>query len=88
MKNYVVYILYSESSGRYYIGHTGDMASRLHAYNLGKVRSTKTYRPWKIVYTEKKETKQEAYSREIQIKSFKGGEAFKEILFQSNAERC
>ena len=80
MPNYNVYILKSLNSNRYYIGHSGDITKRLLQHNFGKVRYTKTYKPWKTIYTEEKENKKEAYAREMQIKSFKHGEAFKKLI--------
>jgi putative endonuclease len=80
MPNYQVYILRSLEHNRYYIGHSENVEKRVSEHNFGKVRSTKAYRPWKIIYTEKKENKKEAYAREMQIKSFKHGEAFKKLI--------
>lgn len=77
---YFVYILQSKKVNRYYIGYTNDLNKRLNDHNIGKVRSTKTYRSWNIIYTEEFQNKNEAYKREIQIKSYKGGEAFKRLL--------
>ncbi|PIY92779.1 MAG: endonuclease, partial [Candidatus Magasanikbacteria bacterium CG_4_10_14_0_8_um_filter_42_12] len=45
-----------------------------------RVRSTKSGVPWKLVYTELFNTKSDAYKREMQIKSYKGGNAFRELL--------
>ena len=77
---YFVYILQSEEGKNYYVGHAKDLGIRLKQQNDGKVTSTKSRRPWKIVHREKLETKQEAYRRELQIKSYKGGEAFRKLL--------
>ena len=77
---YQVYILKSETQVRYYIGHSYNLAERLETHNRGVVRSTKACRPWKVVYTELCKSKQEAYKREFQIKSYKGGEAFKKLI--------
>ena len=77
---YYIYIIRSYSNGRYYIGHSKNLQRRLTQHNAGNVRSTKPYIPWEIVYTEPYTTKQEAYRREMQIKSYKGGRAFKELL--------
>jgi len=78
--SYKVYILKSELKPRFYIGHTNNLENRLNCHNTGKVRSTKSYKPWKIIYTEEFENKKEAYKREMQIKSYKKGEAFKKLL--------
>lgn len=77
---YQVYILKSEVQSRYYVGHSHDLGARLVAHNTGKVRSTKAYRPWRVVYSELSANKQEAYKREFQIKSYKGGESFKKLI--------
>ncbi|OGY45686.1 MAG: endonuclease [Candidatus Buchananbacteria bacterium RIFCSPHIGHO2_02_FULL_38_8] len=77
---YYVYILKSLNSDGYYIGHAKDLNIRLERHNDGKVRSTKSRRPWKVIYTENFNTKQEAYRREKQIKSYKGGAAFKRLI--------
>ncbi len=75
-----VYIIQSLSNDKYYIGHTIDLGKRLNQHNFGKVRSTKSGTPWKLVYSETFNNKSEAYRRELQIKSYKGGNAFKSLL--------
>ena len=77
---YIVYILKSIKFDRYYIGHTANLDKRLKDHNRGKVRSTKAYIPWDIVYQETYSSKSDAYKREIQIKSYKSGDAFKNLL--------
>ena len=78
-----VYILESiEKSNKYYIGHTQDLKKRLERHNEGLVKSTKSARPWKIIYSEKYDSKNNAYKRELQIKSYKGGEAFKKLIYR------
>ena len=77
---FIVYILYSDNFDRFYIGHSKNLTNRLKEHNLGKVRSTKAFLPWRIVYTEEYQTKSEAFNREMKIKSYKSGEAFKKLL--------
>ena len=77
---YYVYILQSTVTDRYYVGHTQDIQNRLDRHNKKRVRSTKSGVPWKLVYTELFNTKSDAYKREMQIKSYKGGNAFLELL--------
>ena len=77
---YQVYILESESTGRFYIGSSDNVQKRLLSHNVGRVRSTKAYRPWKIIHTEICLNRHEARKRELQIKSYKGGEAFKKLI--------
>ncbi|MFH1767341.1 MAG: GIY-YIG nuclease family protein [Patescibacteria group bacterium] len=77
---YYIYILFSKTHQRYYIGSTGDIVKRLQQHNIGATRSTKPFRPWVLVYQEIFETKTEARKRELQIKKYKGGRAFKRLL--------
>ena len=77
---FIVYILKSLEKDRYYIGHCNDLSVRLERHNNGYIKSTKSYAPWQIIYTEEFGSKSSAYKREIQIKSYKGGNAFKKLL--------
>lgn len=47
---FYVYILYSRSSDRYYIGHTTDVYKRLEEHNnpLVKYKFTAKHLPWKL----------------------------------------
>jgi putative endonuclease len=75
-----VYIIRSVKDGKYYIGETSDIISRLNYHNSGKQRSTKSRIPFEIVLSEEYMTREEALRREKQIKSWKGGEAFKRLI--------
>ncbi len=68
---FFVYILESESSGRFYIGQTGDLAARLSYHNANYSLALKNRGPWKLVYKEEYPTRAEAVRRERQIKSWK-----------------
>lgn len=74
------YILESEAGGRYYIGSCNDVHVRLVLHNTGKVRSTKPYLPWQVVYSEKFQTRKEAVQREKQIKSWKRRESIEKLF--------
>ncbi len=80
MKDYYVYVVRSERAGRFYVGSCRDIEIRLAEHNRGRTRSTKYGRPWVVVYSEHFPTKQEAFQRERQIKSYKGGRAFKALF--------
>ena len=75
-----VYILKSFKDGSYYIGCTSNLNKRLKVHNLGKTRSLKNKRPLEIIYKEDYTSATEAFARERQIKSYKGGIAFKKLL--------
>jgi len=68
---FTVYILYSKTSDKYYIGHTASMEDRLERHNQGRSISTKSGKPWMLVHTESFPSKSEAYQREMIIKSKK-----------------
>jgi len=71
---FYMYILQSELVDRYYIGSTDDISRRLSDHNAGNTRSTKPFRPWKVVYTETYSTLIEARKRERQVKAWKSRE--------------
>jgi putative endonuclease len=79
-----IYILQSQKSGRYYIGSTKNLQQRLEFHNKNKVKATKSKGPWKIIYQETYQTAKEARQREYQIKSFKSGNSFKQLINSVN----
>ncbi len=66
------YILKSLKDGKYYYGHASDLESRLMEHNKGRVKSTKSRRPFIIHYFENFDTKSEAAKRELFFKSING----------------
>lgn len=70
---YYVYILISLTNSKHYIGFTENLERRLSIHNSGKVKSTRAFRPWTIIYRECYSSRDEAYKRERQIKSFRVG---------------
>jgi putative endonuclease len=75
-----VYILQSLKDFRYYIGETADVEARLKFHNAGLQRSTRSRIPFKIILTETYPDRSKALKREKEIKSWKGGNSFKELL--------
>ena len=63
-----VYILYSNTSSRYYVGQTSDINQRLERHNQGRVKSTKHGIPWEVVLQLDVSTRSEAMILEKQIK--------------------
>tara|TARA_B100000029_G_scaffold116215_1_gene108982 strand:+ start:1758 stop:2030 length:273 start_codon:yes stop_codon:yes gene_type:complete len=67
---YHVYVLANKHKRRLvtYVGYTKDLKKRLNLHNLGRGAKFTRGRSWKIIYTEKFITKNEAISREYYIK--------------------
>jgi putative endonuclease len=74
---YIVYAIRSSLDNRIYVGFTLNLENRLNEHNQGKTRSTKGYRPWKLIYQEIAETREEARKREKYLKSGSGKEFLK-----------
>jgi putative endonuclease len=68
---YYVYIIYSKLKSRYYTGYSSDPSERLIEHNLGATPSTRSGRPWTLVYTEEFRDKTTAIRREREIKKMK-----------------
>ena len=70
---YTVYILQSESSGRYYCGQTNDLSRRLSQHNDPLYHGSKTTKrfagPWVLVWNKNLSTRAEAIQLEHQIKN-------------------
>jgi len=77
---YTVYILFSESIDRYYVGYTNDLERRLSEHNRKKGKYTDAGIPWEVVHTEIFELKTEAKEREKYIKSRKSRRYIEEII--------
>jgi putative endonuclease len=70
---FTVYILYSPSYNKTYVGFTSNLEQRLLSHNkLGKKGWTIKFRPWNLIHTEVFDTKMEALFREKQLKAGKG----------------
>ncbi len=75
-----VYIIQSKNNGRIYIGSAKDVNLRLQQHNRGENKSTKAYRPWKLIKLEEYEDKKLALKRERFFKSGKGRIVIKKLL--------
>ncbi|MFH1078209.1 MAG: GIY-YIG nuclease family protein [Patescibacteria group bacterium] len=69
-----VYVLQSETDGRRYVGMSSDVERRLTEHNSGQVTSTKSHRPYAIIYQETLPDRHKARSREKYLKSGAGRE--------------
>ena len=74
---YLVYVIKSIPTSKLYIGYTDNIGKRLAEHNRGKVKSTKSYLPYRLVYKEEYSNKTEARKRELFLKTGKGREFIK-----------
>ena len=75
-----VYILQSQSTGKFYVGCTRDMVNRLAEHQRGQTQSTRNRGPWTLVYQERFETFAEARRREKQLKGWKSHRSIQELI--------
>lgn len=66
---YWVYILYSETHDKFYVGQTNNADERLERHNAGSVKATAPYVPWRRCLTISKQTRSEAVILERKIKN-------------------
>jgi putative endonuclease len=78
---FYVYVLKSLKDERHYIGYTKDLQQRIKDHNRGKSPSVKLRAPFVLVYQEICPSRLQAIRREKQIKAYKGGIAFKKLIF-------
>lgn len=76
-----IYILQSQSTGRYYVGSTNDLDRRLSEHHRGHSLATRGRGPWSLVHREAFPTLIEARRRELEIKKWKSSKAI-EFLIQ------
>ncbi|MBL7137106.1 MAG: GIY-YIG nuclease family protein [Candidatus Marinimicrobia bacterium] len=75
-----VYVLKSLKDNGLYIGMSQDVSRRLKEHNDGRTRSTKSRKPFEIVYTEECENREAARKRERYFKSGAGRRYLDKIL--------
>lgn len=64
-----VYVLQSQKDGRLYVGISANTEKRLLDHNAGRTKSTKGYRPWKLIHVEEYPDRTTARKREKYLKS-------------------
>ena len=86
IKVYYVYVLRSINFNRQYVGFTSNIKNRLTQHNTGKTKSTKPYKPWKILMYEEYDSKEDAIAREKYLKSGVGREFINKKWPRSSTE--
>ncbi|WP_237235663.1 GIY-YIG nuclease family protein, partial [Sphingobacterium mizutaii] len=83
---YTVYIIYSPSLDRYYIGFTQDITDRLRRHNSKSKGFTNRANDWIIVHVESFNQKNEAMRREKEIKGWKSKKLIEKLIRDAGSE--
>lgn len=65
---HIVYVLKSNKKQWFYVGSTNNLVRRLSEHDQGKVRSTKGYRPFELVFIREFENEAQARAYEKKLK--------------------
>jgi putative endonuclease len=76
---FTVYILFSDSCGQFYTGHSDNFDDRIVRHNAGETKSTKRCLPWRLVWQNTCQTRGEAMKLENKIKK-RGAKRFLEDI--------
>jgi putative endonuclease len=82
---FTVYILRSETTFMYYVGHTDDLPRRTAQHNDSEYQGSKHTKrnkgPWTCVYAEQYNTRAEAIRREKEIKAKKSRQYIEFLIY-------
>jgi putative endonuclease len=84
---FYIYILYSKSADKYYIGHTPDVFKRLVEHNSPEVKSkfTAKYLPWILLLSfDVSDNRGEAIKVERFIKNQKSRDFIQKLIFEKD----
>jgi putative endonuclease len=77
---YYVYILYSKSIDKYYVGQTYDLDMRIFRHSFKTTKYTKRADDWNLVYKEEFANRSLAMNGEKEIKSKKSREYIEKLI--------
>jgi putative endonuclease len=83
---FYVYVIQSDSDSGLYIGMSGNLRRRFMEHQRGESTSTKSRRPWKLIYYEAYLEMQDAVQRETFLKSG-GGRRFLDKQLKTHFSR-
>ncbi len=81
---FLMYVIRSVTTGRFYIGHTDDIDQRIVEHNTDQSHYTKGKGPWDLAYAEAFRTRAEAMRREREIKKRKSKRYIEKLIEKSN----
>ncbi len=77
---FYVYILQSQKDKKFYIGFTTNLKKRLKDHASGGTKSTKSRRPFKLIYYEAHISERDARRQERYFKTQKGKSTLRQML--------
>ncbi|TKC12161.1 GIY-YIG nuclease family protein [Pedobacter polaris] len=77
---FYLYILYSKTRNKYYVGSTGDLLERIKTHNTNHPGFTGHTGDWVLVYKEIFDRKEEAYARERAVKKWKSRKLIEKLI--------
>ncbi len=77
---YTVYTIKSLERNYIYVGLTNNLERRFSEHDSGRNKTTKPYKPFKLIYSETLPTRAEARNREKYLKSGIGKQFLKSLL--------
>lgn len=83
---YYIYALYNKENNKIYVGQTADLEKRITLHNSKIIKKSYTARfggSWEIIYQEKANSRQEALTREKQLKSYQGRLFIKSLIISN-----
>lgn len=79
-KMFYVYVLQSLKDNKLYIGFTSDLKRRFKEHNNGESKSTKSRKPFELLYYEAHKSERDARRRERYLKTDKGKSDLKQMI--------
>ncbi len=86
---FYVYAVYNKKHSKIYIGQTDNLEIRIKLHNSKEFKKSYTARfdgEWELVYKEIVDTRLDALKREKQLKSYRGREFIKNLIFSPVAQ--
>ena len=74
---FYVYVLKNKKNGDLYVGYSENLKKRFEEHNKGRVKSTKSFILWTLIYYEAYRDKSDATKREKNLKEHRVKEDFK-----------
>ena len=83
---FFVYVISSQMRSYLYVGLTNNLKRRISQHQQGKERTTRPFRPFKLIYHKWCPTRQEARNREKYLKSGVGKEWIKKYILKKHGD--